>query len=52
MSTNFKLEWHGASITGATVIIGIFDGVHKGHQAIIKRALDLNNPVVALTFHP
>jgi riboflavin kinase/FMN adenylyltransferase len=46
------MEWHGASITGATVIIGIFDGVHKGHQAIIKRALDLNNPVVALTFHP
>ena len=46
------MEWHGASITRATVIIGIFDGVHKGHQAIIKRALDLNNPVVALTFHP
>lgn len=52
MSTNINLDWHGASITGATVIIGIFDGVHKGHQAIIKRALDLNNPVVALTFHP
>jgi len=52
MSMNFKLEWHGASITGATVIIGIFDGVHKGHQAIIKRALNLNNPVVGLTFHP
>lgn len=52
MSTPIKLDWHGASITGATVIIGIFDGVHKGHQAIIKRALDLNNPVVALTFHP
>jgi riboflavin kinase/FMN adenylyltransferase len=52
MSMNFNLEWHGAPITGATVIIGIFDGVHKGHQAIIKRALDLNSPVVALTFHP
>lgn len=49
---NFKLEWHGAPITGATVIIGIFDGVHKGHQTIIKRAIELNNPVVALTFHP
>ena len=48
----FKLEWHGAPITGATVIIGIFDGVHKGHQAIIRRALELNNPVVALTFYP
>lgn len=52
MGINFKLDWHGAPISGATVIIGIFDGVHKGHQAIIKRALELNNPVVALTFHP
>ena len=52
MGLNFKLDWHGAPISGATVIIGIFDGVHKGHQAIIKRALELNNPVVALTFHP
>lgn len=47
-----ELNWHGAPLTGATVIIGIFDGVHKGHQAIINRALTLNSPVVALTFHP
>ena len=47
-----NLEWHGAPLAGATVIIGIFDGVHKGHQAIIKRALKLEKPVVALTFHP
>lgn len=52
MTKHFKLEWHGAPMNGATVIIGIFDGVHKGHQAIIKRALEQNNPVVALTFHP
>lgn len=52
MTKHFKLEWHGAPMIGATVIIGIFDGVHKGHQAIIKRALEQNNPVVALTFHP
>lgn len=52
MKKVFKLEWHGAPMTGATVIIGIFDGVHKGHQAIINRALEQNNPVVALTFHP
>jgi len=47
-----ELHWHGAPITGATVIIGIFDGVHKGHQTIINRALTLNAPVVALTFYP
>jgi riboflavin kinase/FMN adenylyltransferase len=47
-----ELNWHGAPISGATVIIGIFDGVHKGHQAIINRALTLNSPVVALTFYP
>ncbi|MFM1789351.1 MAG: hypothetical protein RLZZ12_700 [Actinomycetota bacterium] len=52
MSPNFKIQWHGAPLTGATVIIGIFDGVHKGHQAIIKHALELKQPVVALTFHP
>ena len=48
----FELNWHGAPIVDATVIIGIFDGVHKGHQAIIKRAGELNSPIVALTFDP
>lgn len=52
MNEKVNLDWHGPALTGATVIIGIFDGVHKGHQAIIKRALELNAPVVALTFNP
>ena len=47
-----NVTWHGAPIEGATVIIGIFDGVHKGHQRIIERARELNKGVVALTFDP
>ena len=52
MPVKTQLAWHGAPLTEATVIIGIFDGVHKGHQLIIKRAAELNLPVVALTFDP
>lgn len=46
------ITWHGAPIHGAALAIGIFDGVHIGHQEILKEALRSELPVVALTFDP
>jgi riboflavin kinase/FMN adenylyltransferase len=34
-----------------SVIIGVFDGVHQGHQQLIKRASEFGD-VVAITFFP
>ena len=36
------------------VVIGVFDGVHKGHQALLNRAKEIANgrSIVALTFDP
>ena len=43
-------------LNGAVVAIGNFDGVHRGHRAVIAaaraRALALNRPAAALTFEP
>ena len=43
-------------LAGAVVAIGNFDGVHRGHQAVMVQAKDiaagLGAPVVALTFEP
>lgn len=44
------------TIPNAVLTIGTFDGVHKGHQTIIKRindlAADIRGESVILTFHP
>ncbi|WMS43865.1 bifunctional riboflavin kinase/FAD synthetase [Acuticoccus sp. MNP-M23] len=41
-----------AALAGGTVAIGNFDGVHRGHQAVLAAALDGPGPVTALTFEP
>ena len=38
--------------TGAFLAIGVFDGVHLGHQRVIKTARDAGHPSVILTFDP
>src|ERR1700731_672803 len=52
---------HGAqplppALAGAVLAIGNFDGVHRGHRAVIavarKRAQTLGRPAAALTFEP
>jgi|SRR5690242_5610884 len=46
----------GEALRGATVAIGNFDGVHRGHKAVIAAALArahaLGKPAAALTFEP
>lgn len=41
---------------GGVIAIGNFDGLHRGHQAVLKTALDLaaqmNVPALVLTFEP
>src|ERR1700744_2451123 len=45
-----------AELSGAVVAIGNFDGVHRGHKAVIgaalARAKALSRPAAELTFEP
>lgn len=45
-----------ADLRGGVVAIGNFDGVHRGHQAVLARALDCATatkaPALVLTFEP
>lgn len=51
-------SWHGLTPDqrGAAVAIGAFDGVHRGHQAVIdlarRAAQDLNVPLGVVSFAP
>lgn len=44
------------ALRGGVVAIGNFDGVHRGHQSVLERALrlasDLGVPALVLTFEP
>ncbi|MEM6902631.1 MAG: bifunctional riboflavin kinase/FAD synthetase [Pseudomonadota bacterium] len=44
----------GADAQGGAVVIGNFDGVHRGHRALIEAAKDLAGagPISLLTFEP
>ncbi|MBO9420666.1 bifunctional riboflavin kinase/FAD synthetase [Labrenzia sp. R4_2] len=51
-----SLESFPASLKGGVVAIGNFDGVHRGHRAVLDAALGLgrgtHHPVFAMSFEP
>ena len=56
MLTITRLNSFGKTHPGAVVALGVFDGLHRGHQALIKkliaRAKQSGHQSVALTFEP
>jgi riboflavin kinase / FMN adenylyltransferase len=60
-SGHVPVTWHGLAevphdLTGSVAVVGVFDGVHRGHQAIIARAHEAASagglPTVVVTFDP
>ncbi len=53
---NEKKEPLPQSLRGGVIAIGNFDGVHRGHQSVLNRALEraetLGVPALVLTFEP
>lgn len=51
-----NLTDHDDSARGAVIAVGNFDGVHRGHQALLNRAGDIareqGKPLAVLTFEP
>lgn len=49
-------EYHSSELPETIAAIGFFDGIHKGHQAVISKAVQLakleNKECAVISFHP
>ena len=56
MSTTIATNFDQLGLTASIVTIGTFDGVHRGHQMLLQRAVDraaeLGLPCVVVSFEP